>query len=193
MMSPDSLKSAEQVKKSSKFTERAMQLDRLRFTIRALMIAVLAVGVLMAMLKQWRDFLSFFVAVLVPLTGLIGLWVRVSPQRPSLRYVISAGMIGFVILGIGWLLARCMIWHFQRQEGLVAIGGAARGKYYEYWGLTVPALATDICSAIYLLLLAVACAPRRRRGLLPVLVAYAFVLAVAHIWLFADLEFEAFD
>jgi hypothetical protein len=102
-------------------------------------------------------------------------------------------MLGLIILGIGWLWARSVIWYSQRQEGFKAIGGASRGEDYQFWGLTIPSLVTGICLMVHALFLGVACAPRRRRGLMPVLVAYALALTVAYVLLFADVEFEAFD
>jgi hypothetical protein len=170
-----------------------VRVRRLSFTIRTLMIAVAALGVLSAMLRNWRDLLPTFVIVLLPLVGLIVLLIRVPPQQESRRYGISAGALGLIILGIGWLWARFAIWRFQRLEGFVAIGGAGRREHYRYWGSTLPELVTGICLMFYVFFLAVACASRRRRGLLPVLMGYALGLAVAYLWLFADLEFEAFD
>jgi hypothetical protein len=173
--------------------EIAVTPKRFRFTIRTLISAIMAIGVIMAMLRRWNDFLLFFVFILVPLAGLIGLWTRVPQERPSWRRWISAAMLGLIILGGGWLWARCVIWHFQRQEGFVAIGGASRGAYYEFWGATVPERVTGICLLVYVLCLVAVCGPKRRRGFLPVILLYAFALAVAYIWLFADLAFEAFD
>jgi hypothetical protein len=173
--------------------ERAVTLQRFRFTIRTLVVAIMAVGILVAMLRRWNDFLFFFFLILVPLAGLLGLWSRVPEERPSWRRWISAAMLGLVILGGGWLWARCVIWQFQRQEGFVAIGGAGRGAYYEFWGSTVPECVTGICLLVYALFRVVVCAPKRRRPFLPVAVLYALGLAAAYIWFFASLEFEAFD
>ncbi len=173
--------------------ERAVTPNRFRFTIRTLIIAIMAVGVLMAMVRRWHDFLFFFVMILVPLAGLAGLWSRVPQERPSWRRWISAAMLGLIILGTGWLWARCLIWHFQRQEGFVAIGGASRGAYYEFWGSTVPERVTGICLLVYVLFLLVVCTRKRRRAFLPLVVSYALGLAAAYIWFFASLGFEAFD
>ncbi len=173
--------------------ERAVTPKRFRFTIRTLIVAIMALGVLMPMLRRWNDLLFFFFLILVPLTGLAGLWTRVPQDRPSWRRWISAAMLGLIILGTGWLWARCVIWQFQRQEGFVAIGGASWGAYYEFWGATLPERVTGICLLVYVLFLVVVCAPKRRRAFLPVVVLYAFGLAAAYIWFFASLEFEAFD
>ena len=87
-----------------------MPQHRFNFTIRTLMITVVALGVLFAMLRDWRDFLPVFVLVVVPLAGLYGLRSRVPPDRPSWRFGVSAVMLGLIILGAGWLWARTLIW-----------------------------------------------------------------------------------
>ena len=140
--------------------KRAVTPKRFRFTIRTLIIAIMAVGVVTAMLRRWNDFLLFLVFILVPLAGLMGLWTRVPQERTSWRRWIAAAMLGLVILGTGWLWARCVIWRFQRLEGFVLIGGASRGAYYEFWGATVPERVTGICLLVYVLFLVVVCAPK---------------------------------
>ena len=104
--------------------------------------------------------LLVFVLVVIPLVGLIGLRTQVSPQRVSWRLGILAAMLGLIILGIGWLWARSVIWHFQGQERFVAIGGASRGEDYRFWGSTLPGCVTGICSIIYVLFLTAASATR---------------------------------
>ena len=119
-----------------------------RFTIRVLMIAIMAVGVALAILREWRGFLPFALFALVSFGGLVAIRPQVAPP-PSWRYEVPAGLLGWGILGAGWLWARCLIWQFQRQEGFVAIGGASQGKYYEYWALTVPGNATAVGLIVY--------------------------------------------
>jgi hypothetical protein len=164
-----------------------------RCTIRSMMLAVLAVAVCLAVLKEWRNLLLVFVLVVIPLVGLIGLWTQVPPQQVSWRHRILATVPGLIILGMGWLWARSAIWYFQSQEGFVAIGGARHGEDYEFWGSTLPECVTGICLIIYVMLLTALCTPRRHRSLLLIALAYALALAVAYVILFADLEFEAFD
>ena len=172
---------------------RTVRLPGVRFTIRSLMIALMAVAVCLAVFRARHDLLLVFVLVIIPLVGLIGLWAQVSPQRVSWRLGILSAMLGLIILGMGWLWARSVIWHFQGQEGFVAIGGANRGEDYQFWGSTLPGFVTGICSTIYVLFLTAACARRRRRILLLPALAYALAMAVVYVTLFADLEFEAFD
>ena len=131
--------------------------------------------------------------MVIPLASLTGLRAQVPPERPSWRSVISAVMLGLIILGGGWFWARSVIWHFQRPEGFEAIGGASRGEDYQFWGLTVPRHATGICLMAYVSGLALACTPRRRRRLLLIVVAYALALALSYLFLFILLDFEAFD
>ena len=172
---------------------KCFRLLDVKFTIRSLMFAVMAVAVCFAVLRAWRDFLLVFVLVIIPLMGLIGLWTQVPPQRVSWRFGILAAMLGLIILGTGWLWARSVIWHFQGQEWFVAIGGASRGEDYEFWGSTLPGCVTGIGLIVHVLFLTVACATRRSRSLLLLVLPYALALAAVYIILFADLEFEAFD
>jgi hypothetical protein len=101
-------------------------------------------------------------------------------------------MLGLIILGVGWFWARSVIWYIQRQESFEAIGSASRGEDYQFWGLTVPRNVAAGCFLAYLLGLASACTPRRRRGLLLIVAAYAVALSPSHFLLFAFLYFEAF-
>jgi hypothetical protein len=172
---------------------KCFRLPDVKFTIRSLMIAVMAAAVCFAVLRAGRDFLLVSVLVLIPLLGLIGIWTQVPPQRVSWQFGILAAMLGLIILGMGWLWARSVIWHFQRQEGFVAIGGASHGEDYEFWGSTLPGCVTGIGLIVHVLLLTVACAPRRSRSLLLLVPPYALALTAVYIILFADLEFEAFD
>jgi hypothetical protein len=165
----------------------------MRFKIRSLMIAVGAVGGLLALLRDWSALVPVFVLVVMPLAGLTGLRNQVPAQRPSWRFGVSAVMLGLIILGAGWFWARSVVWYFQWKEGFEAIGGAIRGEQYQFWGETIPSCVTGICLLAYILFLAVACTPRRRRVLLPVVVAYALALAGAYVLLFAFLGLEAFD
>ena len=170
-----------------------MRLYRVRFTIRTLMIAVLAVGGLLALLTVWVDLLPLLILVVIPLIGLSGLLARVPSQRPAWRFGISAVMLGLIILGGGWLWARSVIWYLQREQGFVAIGTASRLADYHFWGLTIPSSVTAVCLTVDVLVLAVACVPRRRRSMILLVMAYALALAGAWVLLFADLELEAFD
>jgi hypothetical protein len=163
-----------------------------KFTIRTLMIAVAALSGLLALLRDWLGLLPLYVVV-IPLAGLNGLRAQVPPQRPSWRFGILVVMLGFTILGVGWLWARSVIWYFQRQEGFDAIGSVSRAGYYQLWGLTVPSGVTAVCLMVHVLYLAVVCVPRRRRSLLPLVAAFALALAGAYVVHFADLEFEAFN
>ena len=165
----------------------------MKFTIRTLLITVMVLGVGFAVLRDWPVFLPIFVLVVIPLGGLTGLRAQVPPERPSWRFGISAVMLGLIILGVGWFWARSVIWYIQRQEGFEAIGGASRGEAYQFWGLTFPRNVTASCLLAHVLGLAMACTPRRRRGLLLIVAIYAVALSLSHFLLFAFLDFEAFD
>ena len=168
----------------------------MQFTIRNLRVAVAVAAGWLAVLLAGREILPGLVLLGLPLAGLFGLRARVPPQRPAWRFGILAVMLGPVILGGGWLWARCVIWSFQRETGAIAIGSASRGAYYEFWGLTVPGAVTGMGLMAYVLWLAIRCMLPRRLGpflLLPVVVAYAFVLAFGWFALFVPLAFEAFD
>jgi hypothetical protein len=66
-------------------------------------------------------------------------------------------------------------------------------RFYEFWGLTVPEQATSVCLLVCVLFVVVVCAHKRERAFLPPVVLYALAFAVAYIFLFSDLGFEAFD
>src|ERR1700722_8785418 len=89
---------------------------RLRFTIRSQMIAVAVIAGLLALLTAWTEFLPVLIVVGIPLAGSAGLLARVPPHRPRWRFLILTLMLGWIILGCGWLWARSAIWVFQRQE-----------------------------------------------------------------------------
>ncbi len=170
-----------------------MRAHRTQFTIRSLMYLVAVVAGLLALVLLWRDLLPVVIAVIMPTACLSGLLGEMPQERREWRHWISAARLGLIVLGAGWLWARSVISYFQRQEGYVAIGGASRGTHFEFWGLTLPSTATGICLVVYVSILVLACVPRRRRALLWFVVAYAASLAVAWVFLFADLGFEAFD
>jgi hypothetical protein len=169
-----------------------MQPRRSQLTIRTLMITVMALGVVFALLRDWSDLWPVSVLVVIPLAGLTGLRAQVPPERTSWRFGVSAVMLGLIILGVGWFWARSVIWYIQWQEGFQLIYIASRGEDYQFWGSTVPRNVTGVCLLVYIVLLASACTARRR-GLLPVVAAYALALAGSYVILFALLEFEAFD
>ncbi len=166
---------------------------RLRFTIRSLMIAVAAIAGLLAVFTRWAEILPVLIVVGIPLAGLIGLLGGVPPQRPTWRLAILAVMLGWIILGCGWLWARSAIWIFQRQAGSVLPAGGAGAGYYEFWGLEIPMMVTGIGLVVDVLVLAIACVRRGLFGLVLLVVGDAFALALGWFLLFILLEFEAFD
>jgi hypothetical protein len=173
-----------------------MRHPRLFFTTRGLMIAVAVVASLLGALRAWREMLLFLPALALaslPLVGSRVRLVRLPRQRAKWRYGYMAVMLAWVILGSGWLWARSVIRSFQQREGYIAIGGAARGAYYEFWGWTVPSSVTGICLVTYVSGLAILCLRRRRFVLLLALVGYALLLAYAWLAAFVPLAFEAFD
>jgi hypothetical protein len=164
-----------------------------QFTIRSLMIGVLAVAGLLGLARVRPDLLPVVMLVGIPIVALVERLAHVPPHRPAWRVWIWAAVVGFVILGGGWLWARSATWYFQRQEGFIAIGGAHRSEYYQLWGSAIPCYVTGVGLVVCLPALILACVRRRRRGLLWLILPYAAWLAVAWLILFADLNFEAFD
>jgi hypothetical protein len=169
-----------------------MRLPRMQFTIRGLMFAVAVLALVLAVWPAWPVLLLIFGLVGIPATAVI-LLAQVPWKRLPWRFGIAAFAPGFIVLTGGWLWARSMISSFQRHEGFIAIGAASRGAYYEYWGVTVPSAVTGSCLIALVLPMLVVCAIRRRFDLFMGTVGYALVMACAYVWLFADLEFEAFD
>jgi energy-converting hydrogenase Eha subunit H len=97
---------------------KCFRLLDVKFTIRSLMFAVMAVAVCFAVLRAWRDFLLVFVLVTIPLLGLIGLWTRVPPQRVSWRFGVLAAMLGLIILGMGLVLGSLRHLAFSGARGI---------------------------------------------------------------------------
>ena len=160
---------------------------RVQFTIRSVMIAVAVIAGLLAMLRLWREFLPILIVVGIPLTGLYKLLAKVPRNRPEWRTWITAAILGYVVLAAGWLWVRAAISFFQPEQGSIAIDGSIGGADYEFWGLTPRARLTGICLAVYASGMAIVCAPRRRRKLLPLVMGYALALAVLSSLLLACL------
>ncbi len=160
-----------------------------RFTIRSLMIAVAAIAGLLSVLTTWREFLPVLILVGLPVVGLTGLLARVPPQRPVWRLWILTVMLGFMILGGGWLWARLAIGIFRWKTG----SPLDRSGYYAGWGLMIPSFVTGIGLIVHVLVLAIACVDRRRFGLLLLVVGYALAQAISWFLLFALLGFEAYS
>jgi hypothetical protein len=155
---------------------------RPRFTIRSLMIAVAVIAGLLSVLTTWTEFLPVLILVGIPLVGLTGLLVRVPPQRPVWRLWIFTVMLGFVILGGGWLWARLAIGIFRWKTGSPRLEGSG---YYAKWGWGIPCMVTGICLIVHILVLAIACVDRRRFGLFLLVVGYALAMALSWFLLFA--------
>jgi hypothetical protein len=172
--------------------DKAEQRTPVRFTIRTVMCLVAVVAGLLALAPVWSDALLVLVVLGVPFGSLCDLLKKVPGNRLSWRRWIQAAMIGAMILLGGWLWAVLAIWSFQRREGFVVISHAAMSDHYEYWGWQVPACATGACLIAYVSILACACLPRQRRGLLWLIVGYAAYLAFAWFVLFAALDIEVF-
>jgi hypothetical protein len=188
---------------------------RLRFTIRSLMIAVAVIAGLLAVLTAWTEFLPVLIVVGIPMAGSAGLLARVPPHRPRWRFLFLTLMLGWIILGCGWLWSRSAIWVFQQQEGSVSLKGAARAADYAFWGLGFPMMASGLGLVVIVLVLAIDCArqglfspalpggsmadyKRRIRaffdlfGVVLLVMGYAFALAFGWFLLFVMLELLAF-
>jgi hypothetical protein len=155
------------------------------------MIAVAIVAGLLAVFTAWIQLLPLVIFVGIPLAVLSGLVARVPPQQLSRRFWIQVVIVGWLILGIGWLWARAMLWFFQRQVGSQRLGSAFLAGYYEFWGLKVPMMVTGICLVMNVLVLTIACASRRRAGLALLVAGNAYALAFVWSLLFISLHFES--
>jgi hypothetical protein len=188
---------------------------RLRFTIRSLMIAVAVIAGLLALLTAWSEFLPVLIVVGIPMASSAGLLARVPPHRPRWRFLILTMMLGWIILGCGWLWARSAIWVFQQQEGTVNLQRAARAAEYAFWGLGFPRMTTGLGLVVIVLVLAIDCArqglfspavrgrsmadyKRRIRaffgsfGVMLLVMGYAFALAFGWFLLFVMLSVGSF-
>jgi hypothetical protein len=164
----------------------------MQFTIRGLMIAILAVAGLLGLMRR-PDLLPLAFVVGSPVTGLASLLARVPRDRPAWRVWIYATILGLMILGAGWLWARESIWYLQGLVSFNVVRGLTGGEDYRFRGFTIPSTVTAICLMVYGLILVVACVRRPHRGLLRVVVGYAAVLAAAWLVLFGELAAEIFD
>jgi hypothetical protein len=156
------------------------------------MCLVAVVAGSLALLRIGLAMLPVVLAVLIPLIALSVLLQYVPGKRPSWRRGINAGRLGWLILGAGWLWARLIVSFFQKQEGLVDISNARRADFYEFWGLTVPSVATGVCLIVYVIILAVSCISRRRPTLLWLVGGYAVLLLISWFIVFVELVIEAF-
>jgi hypothetical protein len=166
-----------------------MGMVRLRFTIRSLMITVAVIAGVLAVLTEWTEFLPVFIVVGIPLVGLTGLLARVPSQRPAWRLWIFTVMLGFMILGGGWLWARFAIGYFQWKTGSPTLQESA---YHQAWGLMIPSIVTATGLIVHGLVLVIACVDRRRTGLLMLVVGYAFAMAMSWFLLFGLLNMWGF-
>jgi hypothetical protein len=111
----------------------------------------------------------------------------------SLRLCITSVVSSAVLLGAGWLWARLVTSSFQRQEGITLLSSTPRSSYYEFWSVSVPSKVTANLVLVVALLSLFLLWRRRDFFSLCGLLAYFVTLAVAWVFLFANLGFEAFD
>jgi hypothetical protein len=156
------------------------------------MCLIVVVAGLLALGPVWSDALLLLAVLGTPFGSLCALLKKVPRNRLSWRRWIQAAMLGAMILLGGWLWVLLAIRSFQRREGLIVLSNAAMLDHYEYWGWQVPACATGACLIADVSILACACLPRQRRGILWLIVGYAAYLAFAWFVLFAALDIEAF-
>jgi hypothetical protein len=164
---------------------------RVQFTIRSLMIAVLVVACALALLKQWPEVLVVLVLLGLPLYGLSVLFGKTSRQRSARRFGMAVVMLSLIMLGAGWFSARMLIWLYRWQSGSTG--------HYGMWGydypplcLAVPAVLTACGLFLNIVVLADICVSRRKFGLILLVAAFAFALAVGWMVLFGSLNSERF-
>jgi hypothetical protein len=162
----------------------AVAVNRIQFSIRSLMIAVLVVACALALLKQGLECLVALILLGIPLSVLNILLGKVPRRNSAGRFGISAGMLGLIILGLGWFWARVAISYFQRQAGTVALEGTSLARTYNLLGLKLPAGVTAFGLFLNFLVLVDFCTTRRRFKMLLLVMGYGFVLAIAWTALF---------
>lgn len=115
--------------------------------------------------------------------------MRIRTLSLCLRSAVGSALV----VGAGWLWARLAVSAFQRHEGVTMLSNSPRVAHYELWGVSVPsAVAANIAFVIAALSLS-ALWNRRDIFSLLALSAYFVALAVGWVFLFADLDFEAFE
>jgi hypothetical protein len=170
-----------------------MPVPRVRFTIRGLMIAVAAVGGLLAILRLSPVLLGGLLVLNIP-TAVIGLCVvmgRAPGRRSPGRSGIVTALQGALILAAGWAWSLVAIAFFQHRVGAGA-PEESRIAGFEFWCSTVPMTVTGVCLATFVLGIAVICILRRRQDLMPAVVAFAWAMAVTWVLSFAFLKFGVF-
>jgi hypothetical protein len=171
-----------------------MPSPRVRFTIRGLMIAVAAVVGLLGVFRTSPMVLFAFLALNVP--GALVCLAAALDRSPGPRVPwwagIGAAAQGAAILGAGWLCAAMALSILLRQSGAGAVAEGRKASA-EFWGLLVPMAVTAIGLAAFVARIVAACASRRRHDLLPIVLAYAWAIAVAWLLCFAVLGIETFD
>jgi hypothetical protein len=165
---------------------------RLQFTIRSLMIAVLAVACGLALLKQWPEVLAVLVLLGLPLFGLSVLFGKTPRRRSARRFGLSVVMLCLITLGSGWFLARSSIWLYHWKFG--------SSSHYSRWGwvnypyslLAIPAGLTAFVLFLNMIVLADICLSRRRFGLLLLVAAFALALSCSWLVMFGLLASERY-
>ena len=161
----------------------------IRFTIRGLMIAVAAVAGVLGLLRTWPVLVMLLIVLvllnLMPaLIGLCVMWAQPPGWRLHWRPGVAVGLQGAGILAAGWVWS---LWASGFPGGPAgSVGGGSLA-----WGWTIPMATTGCGLAAFILRLVVACW-KSRRGLVPLVVFYAWAMMVAWFITFFTLRTDLY-
>ncbi len=154
------------------------------------MIAVAVIAVSLAVALNHWELLPLFVIAGIPVGGLIGLLRRVPPDRLGWRIGVRAAMLGWLMLGGGWLWAQSLVWWFKQQQKLHGVAARLYAHDNEFWWLNVPLFVTAFFLIAHALGLARFCWGRRQSVGCLFAFGYATALAVAYLLMVVSLEIQ---
>jgi hypothetical protein len=163
---------------------------RRRLTIRSVMIGVAVIAVMLAAaLKAW-ELLPLLVIAGIPIGGLIGLLREVPANRPGWRIGVRAAMLGWLILGAGWMWCQSLVWWFNEQRKLHGV--TARLYVYDnkFWWLRIPLGATAFLLIAHPLGLARFCWGRRQAAGCLFAFGYGIVLTISYLLMVVSLVIQ---
>lgn len=161
--------------------------QRPRFTIRGLMIAIAVVAISLAMALEHWELLPLVIIAGIPVGGLIGLHRKVPSDRPGWKLGVRAAILGWLILGAGWLWGQTFVWWFKQQEKLHGVVSLPSAHHDGMWWLHVPLGTTAFFLIAHTLGLARFCRGRGQAVGCWFAFGYASALAIAYLLMVVSL------
>jgi hypothetical protein len=163
---------------------------RRQFTIRGLMIGIALTAGLLGLALNHSELLPPVIVVGIPLAGLIGLLRRVPTDRPGWRLGVHAAMLGWLILGAGWLCAQLLVWWCKQQANQRGTSMSTMTYNGVSVWLNLLLFATAFCLIAHALGLARFCRDRRESVGCMFALGYATALALAYLLMVVTLGIQ---